>query len=101
MAAGLLVFVVENYWGAWAGAGVTLLHLLHLLSRWSLPLYEMRAGAQQGRRRAGRGSRLVGWWPMCGGLSEVAARLKAEAKPQHFHLVGVFGQRKRGYKIFC
>jgi hypothetical protein len=42
---------------------------------------------QQGRRCAGRSSRLVGWWPMCGGLSGVAARLKAEAEWQHYHLV--------------
>ncbi len=43
-----------------------------------------------------RRSRLVGWWPMCGGLSEVAVRLKAQAEWQHFHLVGVLGQRKQG-----
>jgi hypothetical protein len=42
---------------------------------------------QQGHQRAGRSSRLVGWWPMCGGLSDVAARLKAEAKWKHYHLV--------------
>ncbi len=75
-----MVFGVENYWGAWAGTVSNPVTLLHLLSRWSLPLNEARAGAQQGRRRAGRGSRLVGWWLMCEGLSEVAARLKAEAK---------------------
>jgi hypothetical protein len=75
-----LVFGVENYWGAWAGAMSNPVALLHLLLRWSLPLYEARAGAQQGRRHAGRGSMLGGWWLMCGGLSEVVVRLKAEAK---------------------
>jgi hypothetical protein len=75
---------------------VTPSHLLHLLLRWSLPLYKARAGAQQGRRRAGRGSRLAGWWPMCGGLSEVVARLKVEAERQHYHLDWVVGQRKWG-----
>ncbi len=29
-----------------------------------------------------------------GGLSEVAARLKAEAERQHYHLVGVLGRTK-------
>ncbi len=63
---------------------------------WFLPLYKARAGAQQEGWRAGRRSRLVGWWPMCGGLSEVAARLKVEADWQHHHLVRVLGQRKWG-----
>jgi hypothetical protein len=31
---------------------------------------------------------------MCGGLSEVVARLKVEAERQHYHIVGVLGQRK-------
>jgi hypothetical protein len=30
---------------------------------------------------------------MCGGLSEVAAKLKGEAEWQHNHLVGVLGKR--------
>jgi hypothetical protein len=32
---------------------------------------------------------------MCGGLSEVAARLKEEVEQQHYHLVGVLGQKMR------
>jgi hypothetical protein len=77
-----LVFGVENYWGAWAGAvSIPVAFVAFVVElRWSLPLYEARAGAQQGRRRAGCGSRLVGWWLMCEGISKVAARLKAEAK---------------------
>jgi hypothetical protein len=92
------------WWGIWflvwriigvhgLGPQVTPSHLLHLLSRWSLPLYKARAGAQQGRRHAKIGSRLVGWCLMCGGLSEVAEILKAEAERQHYHLVGVLGQK--------
>jgi hypothetical protein len=33
---------------------------------------------------------------MCGCLSEVAARLKAEAERQQYHLIGVLGLRKLG-----
>jgi hypothetical protein len=50
---------------------------------WSLPFYMARAGMD-----------LVGWWPMCGGFLEVAARLKLEAERQNYDLVGVLGQRK-------
>ncbi len=48
-------------------------------------------------------SRIVTWWPMCGGFSEVAARLKAEAERQHYHLVGVLHRTEkiRLCKIFC
>jgi hypothetical protein len=46
-------------------------------------------------------TRLVEWWPMCGGLSEVVASLKAEAEWQHYHLLGVLGQKMRLCKIFC
>jgi hypothetical protein len=37
---------------------------------------------------------------MCGGLSEVAVRLKAEMEWQHYHLVRVLGQKLRLRKIF-
>jgi hypothetical protein len=33
---------------------------------------------------------------MCGCLSKVAVRLKAEAEQQRYHLVKVLGQRKEG-----
>jgi hypothetical protein len=71
-----LVFGVENYWGAWAGAVNDPIAFVAFVSRWSLPLYKAKASTQQGSRHAGCGSRLVGWWLMCEGLSEVAARLK-------------------------
>ncbi len=38
---------------------------------------------------------------MCGGLPEVAVRLKAEAERQHYHLVKVLGQKMKLCKIFC
>jgi hypothetical protein len=44
----------------------------------------MRQGQARSKGADVPGFRLVGWWPMCGGLSEVAARLKAEARRQHF-----------------
>jgi hypothetical protein len=49
---------------------------------------------QQGHRCAERSSRLVGWLPMCGGLSDVAARLKVEAEWQHYHLVKCVDRKK-------
>lgn len=62
-----------------------------------------RAGAQKGCGHAGRKewpkACVVGWWPMCGGLSEVAARWSVERGGAALSLSSCWSVRTRENEV--